>query len=127
MFTVFPSLCVAAFNEMVDMNFTTTPTADGFLVQIHGEIDYSRSSELRVQIMGLLQKPVSRLIIDLAGVNYMDSSGVAVLVEALQMQRKRNNKIVLCAMQPKVKGIFEIARLHTVFTITKNSSDAATV
>ena len=109
------------------MNITTTPIADGFIVQVKGEIDYSQSSELRVQIMTLLQKRVARLIIDLEGVQYMDSSGVAVLVEAMQMQRKQNDKIILCSLQPKVKGIFEIARLNTVFTIVANSSEAASV
>ncbi len=112
---------------MFDMTFTTTTTADGFLVQVQGEIDYSRSSELRVHLLGLLKNPVERLVIDLAGVKYMDSSGVAVLVEALQMQRKRNQKIILCALEPKVKGIFEIARLHTVFTITATAAEAAVV
>jgi len=109
------------------MIFSATPTSDGHIVQIRGDIDYSRSSELRVEIMGLLRSPAPRLVIDLAGVGYMDSSGVAVLVEALQVQRKRNQKLVLCNLQPKVKGIFEIARLHTVFTITATAADAATV
>jgi anti-sigma B factor antagonist len=106
------------------MTFTTQALADGHLVSLKGDIDYSRSSELRVELMGLLRTPVARLVIDLAGVGYMDSSGVAVLVEALQVQRKRNQKLVLCNLQPKVKGIFEIARLHTVFTITGTVTDA---
>ncbi len=100
------------------MTITSSPLDDGQMVQVTGDIDYSRSSELRVELMGLLGRPVARLIIDLVGVNYMDSSGVAVLVEALQIQRKRNQKLVLCNLQPKVKGIFEIARLNTVFTLT---------
>lgn len=101
--------------------------ADGFLVKITGDIDFSRSSELRDELTGALRQPVARMVIDLAGVPYMDSSGVAVLVEALQIQRKRNQKLVLCNMQPKVKGIFEIARLHTVFTIASDAAAALTV
>ena len=100
------------------------PVADGFLVKVGGDIDFSRSPELRAELMGLLKQPVARLVIDLAGVPYMDSSGVAVLVEALQLQRKRNQKLVLCNMQPKVKGIFEIARLHTVFKIVDDRAAA---
>ncbi len=101
--------------------------ADGFLVRINGDIDFSRSSDLRNELTGLLRQPVVRMVIDLAGVPYMDSSGVAVLVEALQIQRKRNQKLVLCNMQPKVKGIFEIARLHTVFTIAPDAATALTM
>ncbi len=98
--------------------------ADGYLVKITGDIDFSRSPDLRTELTGVLRQPVARMVIDLAGVPYMDSSGVAVLVEALQIQRKRNQKLVLCNMQPKVKGIFEIARLHTVFTIVSDAAAA---
>jgi len=110
-----------------DMTVTTTPIADGYVLTISGDVDYSRSSELRAAILGVLRAPVARLIIDLSGVGYMDSSGVAVLVEALQTQRKRSGKLVLCDMQPKVKGIFEIARLHTVFIIVADRAAAETV
>ena len=92
---------------------------DGLIVRVKGDIDFSRSPELRHDLIGALKKGLDRLVVDLGGVQYMDSSGVAVLVELLQTQRKRNQKLVLCNMQPKVKGIFEIARLHMVFTIVE--------
>ena len=111
-------------SEPNQVNLKREAIADGFLVKIVGDIDFSRSPELRAELMGLLKQPVARLVIDLAGVPYMDSSGVAVLVEALQLQRKRNQKLVLCNMQPKVKGIFEIARLHTVFKIVDDRAAA---
>ncbi len=95
----------------------TQPISDGVIVRVKGDIDFSKSPELRQGLIGLLREGLDRLVVDLAGVQYMDSSGVAVLVELLQTQRKRNQKLVLCNMQPKVKGIFEIARLHMVFTI----------
>jgi len=110
-----------------EMTVTTTPLPDGYVVTVGGDVDYSRSSELRAGLLGLLKGPVQRLVLDLGGVGYMDSSGVAVLVEALQIQRKRGNKLVLCNMQPKVRGIFEIARLHTVFTIVGDRAAAETV
>ena len=107
-------------NSSVD----TQTISDGVIVHVKGDIDFSRSPELRQSLIGVLRGGLDRLIIDLGGVSYMDSSGVAVLVEMLQTQRKRNQKLVLCNMQPKVKGIFEIARLHMVFTIVDSVEDA---
>ena len=56
-----------------------------------------------------------------------DSSGVATLVEAMQQTRRRGVKLVLCNMQEKVRSIFEIARLDTVFTIVDNTDQAMAV
>lgn len=99
---------------------------DGALVRVHGEIDFSRSPELRVELLKVLASKPARLVIDLAAVPYMDSSGVATLVEALQVQRNAKGKLVLCNLQPKVKGIFEISRLDMVFTIAESAEAAAT-
>ena len=90
---------------------------DGVCLQLTGEIDLSRSPELRHLLIQTAAEKHPRVVIDLSGVPYMDSSGVATLVEALQAQRKGGGKMVLCSLQPKVMSIFEIARLNMVFTI----------
>jgi len=59
-------------------------------------------------------------VVDLSGVNYMDSSGVATLVEAMQISRRQSTKLVLCSLQDKVRSVFEIARLDRVFEIAPN-------
>jgi anti-sigma B factor antagonist len=100
---------------------------DGLAVGLHGDVDYSRSPEVRQQLLALLEQKPSRLVVDLTGVPYMDSSGVATLVEALQVQRRRGGKLVLCGLQPKVRGIFDIARLSTVFAITDDLEAAKLV
>ncbi|MHC4429252.1 MAG: STAS domain-containing protein, partial [Planctomycetota bacterium] len=69
----------------------------------------------------------ARLVIDLSGVPYMDSSGVATLVEAMQIARRTGSKLVLAALQEKVRSIFEIARLDMVFSIVNSVDDAASL
>ena len=59
------------------------------------------------------------LVLDLAGVPYMDSSAVAVLVEALQRIRRSGGKIHLRNLQPRVRGLLEIARLDTIFVVER--------
>lgn len=102
--------------------------SDGVVLSLGGEIDYSQAPTLRGELMTIVknQKP-QRLVLDLAGVDYMDSSGVATLVETLSMQRNAKSKLVLCNLQQRVRGIFEIARLDKVFTITDSRDDAMKV
>ena len=56
----------------------------------------------------------------------MDSSGVATLVEAMQVARRGGGKLILCALQEKVRSVFEIARLDMVFTIVASTEEAVT-
>jgi anti-sigma B factor antagonist len=95
----------------------TTPLDDGLLMTVSGDVDFSCSTDLRRAIQEQIAHRPARMVIDLEGVNYMDSSGVAALVEVLRAQTKAKRKLVLCNLQSRVKGIFEIARLDSVFTI----------
>jgi anti-sigma B factor antagonist len=89
-----------------------------------GEIDLARSPSLRVQMMQLQDEPYDRLIIDLGGVPYMDSSGVATLVEAMQAARRMRRSLVVCSLQDKVRSIFEIAKLDSIFTLAADVDEA---
>jgi anti-sigma B factor antagonist len=89
-----------------------------------GDVDLSRSPVLRNSLRQAQAAKPQRLIVDLGMVDYMDSSGVATLVEALQIARRNNTRMVLCGLKDRVRSIFEIARLDTVFTIAP-SKDAA--
>jgi anti-sigma B factor antagonist len=97
------------------------------IVAPEGDVDLSRSPVLRTSLKQALTAKPSRLVIDLGLVDYMDSSGVATLVEALQIARKGGTKMVLCGMKDRVRSIFEIARLDTVFTIAASREAAMAV
>ena len=89
-----------------------------------GDVDLSRSPCLRNDIRKAFDGSPQKLVIELSSVSYMDSSGVATLVEAMQISRKNNAKLVLCSMTERVHSIFEIARLDQVFTIKPDIDSA---
>jgi anti-sigma B factor antagonist len=89
-----------------------------------GDVDLSSSKDLQQAVRQTMNKKPARVVVDLAGVPYMDSSGVATLVEAMQIARKQSTELVLACMQAKVRSIFEIARLDRVFTIVDAVEDA---
>jgi anti-sigma B factor antagonist len=102
-------------------------SGDSAIVTLAGDIDLHNSPEVRSALLQLLAKdPPKRLILDLEKVPYVDSSAIAVFVEALQKLRKTGGKVVLCCLQPRVNGLLEIARLNTIFALAANEQEALT-
>ena len=103
------------------------PAANAVVASVRGEIDLHNSPDLRGVLLELLAKhDPKRLILNLAQVPYMDSSAIAVLVEALQKIRKSGGRIFLTDLQPRVKGLLEIARLDSIFVVAKDETEALT-
>ena len=95
------------------------------IASVRGEIDLHNSPELRGVLLDLLQNhSPKKLILNLSQVPYMDSSAIAVLVESLQRIRKTGGRIFLTDLQPRVKGLLEIARLDSIFIVCKDEADA---
>jgi anti-sigma B factor antagonist len=109
------------------MQVSTEQNGSVSVVAVKGDVDLNSSRELQTELREALGSGPSRLVVDLSGVPYMDSSGVATLVEAMQLSRKKGTKLVLCAMGDKVQSIFEIARLDKVFTIVNDRAEAESV
>jgi anti-anti-sigma factor len=100
---------------------------DALIAAVCGEIDLHNSPELRTQILALIAKSApKRLVLNLTQVPYMDSSACAVLVESLRRMRTLGGRVLLVGLQPRVKGLLEIARLGTIFTIVADETEALT-
>lgn len=90
----------------------------------HGEIGYPEATSFRTYLKQAQDKKTPRVVVDLSDVAFMSTPGLATLVEALQTSKKSQTALVLCGLQERVRAVFEIARLHTVFKIAA-SRDAA--
>jgi anti-sigma B factor antagonist len=101
-------------------------TDDGKVVTVHltGEVDLHRSPEVRAELMRLTADKPARLIVNLADVHYMDSSGVATLVQALQQVKHYDGQLIVAAPNARVRSIFEIARLDSIFHIVGTLEEA---
>lgn len=99
------------------MNKCETEEADGVrLVRVSGEVDMSWSQDLRREILDALTK--SPIVgVDLSAVSYMDSSGIAALVEGFQQSRAVKKRFALIAPSESVRSVLELARLDRVFPI----------
>ena len=102
----------------------SSPNPSTTVLSVNGDVDMSRSPELRASIQSALSPKPELLIIDLEHVQYMDSSGLATLVEAMRTASSNKSKLVLSAMHERVRAIFEIAKLDAFFTIVDTVDDA---
>jgi len=94
----------------------TLPEASNVL-PLEGEIDLHVSPRVAESLRTMIEQKPPRLVVDLSAVSYIDSSGLAVLIEAMQNVEAYGGKLFLAGLQENVRPIFEIARLDQVFII----------
>jgi anti-sigma B factor antagonist len=87
------------------------------VARITGDIDAVRASAAQMPLLELLDKNPVKIVVNFQGVGYMDSAGLASFVKLLSRTRKQGVELRLAALSPMLKGLFEITRLNTVFSI----------
>ena len=100
---------------MADSNATATTQPS--VVPLDGEIDLHVSPRVALSLNQAINNKPSKLVVDLSKVGYIDSSGLAVLIEAMQSVEEYGGIFAIAGMQETVRSIFEIARLDQVFRI----------
>ena len=89
---------------------------DTATVILGGEVDLSWSAQVRREVLTALTR-APKVAIDLAQVSYIDSSGIAALVEGFQNARGKAQPFELVRVSPAVMAVLKLARLDRVFTI----------
>ena len=103
----------------------TRENIDGaVVVALGGSVDIYTSTELRGELKVALDAQAPKLIVDMADVTFVDSSGLATLIEALQRIKRYEGSLSLCNLSKNVRGVFELANLDSIFDI-KSSREAA--
>jgi len=100
------------------------PDGRTVIIEAVGEIDLRCSAAFQQALLEPLEKKPERMIVDLAGVSYMDSSGVASLVKLLSRVRRGKIDLKLASLRPRVRSVFEITRLDTVFDVADTVQEA---
>jgi anti-sigma B factor antagonist len=94
------------------------------VLPLKGEIDLHVSPSVTASLNSMIEKRPQRLVVDLSGVSYIDSAGLAALIGAMQKVEGYGGKFLLAGLQETVRSIFEISRLDQVFQIFPDA-DAA--
>jgi anti-sigma B factor antagonist len=93
---------------------------------VEGQVDLHTSPELRSHLRTALTNRANPLVVDLKAVSFIDSSGLATLIEALKSVGSYGGKLRLCGLNSDVRRLFDLARLNEVFDLRESRSDAMT-
>ncbi len=95
------------------------------IFDITGHIDLANSPELRKTLLKeLRENKTPRVILNLTGVRYIDSSGVASLVEGLKAARDQGLRFILFGLSPSAREVLQLSRLINIFEVHENEEQS---
>ena len=86
-------------------------------VRVEGGLNLQSSPALRSVLRNVIQQKPEKLVVDLDGVDSMDSSGVATLLEYFQQSRTFRGGVVLCNLRESVRALLEMTRVNEILPI----------
>lgn len=105
------------------MIIATREQPEATIVDVSGDVDMGTSPDLRKTLLESL-KETSRLVVNLTGVRYIDSSGIASLVEVLKEARNKQKRLVLFGLNAAVREVLQLTRLIKIFEIRETEEQA---
>ena len=104
--------------EGMELSDTISYRMAGKMIRVTGDVDMESAARLRAKLEKALKKKPQAVIVDLSQVTRMDSSGVAVLLEAIQWARKEKVVLVLQDPSPPARSVLEVARVDKLFMVS---------
>ena len=102
----------------MSIDFSIRQSDDITIVDLKGRITLGEGSvTVRDTVHGLLSKGQKRILLNLGGVNYIDSSGIGELVSAFTATKKQGGELKLLNLTKKIHDLLQITKLYTVFDV----------
>jgi anti-sigma B factor antagonist len=111
---------------LVDLSLSTRSEGDRTIVEVGGEIDVYTAPRLREQLVDLVADGKYHLVVDMERVDFLDSTGLGVLVGGLKRVRAHDGSLRLVCTQERILKIFRITGLTKVFPIHSSVEEAVT-
>ncbi|MDQ0228070.1 anti-sigma factor antagonist [Metabacillus niabensis] len=105
----------------MDIKIEITNNSDETNISITGEIDVYTAPKLRESIFPLAQMPNPSIVVSLANVSYMDSTGLGVFIGLLKMVRKNEGQLRLIELSERLVRLFRITGLNDIIDISSKS------
>lgn len=94
------------------------------VVDLEGRLDTSNFGELEKMLVGFIDRGEKEIVVNCAGLIYVSSSGLRVLLMVLKKITATGGKFHLCSLQDNIREIFEISGFTSIFKIFKNLDEA---
>jgi anti-sigma B factor antagonist len=106
------------------MEISSQKLERGVKIKLSGEVDMHSSPDVRQELLKAARAEEALVLVNMAEVTYIDSSGLATLVECLQHMTDYGGRLVLVSAGKTVRDVFSIARLDTVFNFCQTEDEA---
>jgi anti-anti-sigma factor len=107
------------------MDLQTTRVGDVIVIYLKGRLDVHLSADIEKEINRIIKdEPQAHLLLNLAEVEYMSSSGLRIFVSTMRILKESQRKLKLCNMNNAVKKIFEVVELMDMFEIYDSEEEA---
>ena len=106
------------------MSLETSSTNGFTIARLPTRLDAAAADAVRTELVSMLGAPGARLLLDLSRVQFIDSTGLGVLVTAHKTAVAKGLKFALFALPDPVRSIVEVTRLHSVFDIYPDRDSA---
>jgi anti-sigma B factor antagonist len=90
---------------------------DQVLLCVHGELDMATAPDLEVALERALRETARQVVVDLRGVGFMDSTGLALLVRQEQLARAASRRLIIVKGPPQVDQVFELTGVSGFLTL----------
>ena len=109
--------------RLVELKVSSRTEGDRVIVALSGEIDLYTAPRLQNQLAQALNtEHAVRLVVDMSGVDFCDSTGMNVLLAAQRLAREHGGNVELSGPRPAVKKILQVTGLESVFTVVENDA-----
>jgi anti-sigma B factor antagonist len=109
----------------MNISVETRRVDDGIaVVTVGGEVDVYTAPRLKQALLDLTDDGTRALVVDLNGVEYLDSTGLGVLIGGLKRARERGETFRVVCATPRIRRIFDITDLAPVFDLDATEADA---
>lgn len=101
---------------------------DVLIVRLQGDLDHHTAIELRNQVDEVLKDTeIRHIVLSLADLEFMDSSGIGVILGRLKQISSRSGEMYVCSINPTIQRIFEMSGLFKVIKFKENEVEALSV
>jgi anti-sigma B factor antagonist len=107
------------------MTISVRKSGEARIVDLAGDVDLGTSPNLRKALFDLLRE-TPRLALNLKAIRYIDSSGIATLIEALKNAQRLQKDFVLFGLSPAVQDVFRLTHVNRIFPIFETEEEAVT-
>src|SRR5450432_204119 len=117
------SICGQQETEEDDVKISIRDVGDAKVVEVEGDVDLGTSPAFRHTLFETLPR-AAKLALNLAAIRYIDSSGIATLIEVLQNSQRLNKEFVLFGLSPAVQEVFRLTHVIRIFRVFQTEEEA---